>query len=56
MPKLDIFSANALGPLLLPAFSGGQVQFTSKSANSSKNDVNFANGQTDRILVPYSSA
>jgi hypothetical protein len=32
MQKLDIFSANALGPLQLPAVSGGQQQFRCKYA------------------------
>jgi hypothetical protein len=47
MPKLDIYSGNALGPL--PA---GNSSLCVNTPSSSGN-VYFANGQTDRILVPY---
>jgi hypothetical protein len=53
MPKLDIFSANALGSLLLPTFtSTGRCSLQENPPSSSKN-VNFANEQTYRILMPY---
>jgi hypothetical protein len=51
MPKLYIDSANALGPLLLPAFPAGNSYLGVNTPFSSVN-VYFANGQTDRILVP----
>jgi hypothetical protein len=50
--KVDPFIANPLGPLLLPSFSAGKCSLPVHAPSSSKN-VNFANGQTDRILVPY---
>jgi hypothetical protein len=53
MPKLDIFSGNALGPLLVPSFSGKEVKFCLANPPSSSENVNFAIEQTDRILVPY---
>jgi hypothetical protein len=52
MPKLDIYSANALGPLLLPAVSGGHISL-GVNTPSSRGNVYFAKGQTDRILMPY---
>jgi hypothetical protein len=52
MPKLDIYSANALGPLLLPAVRGGHISLGVNTPSRSGN-VYIANGQTDRILVPY---
>jgi hypothetical protein len=45
MPKLVVFSAADLGSLL-----AGNNSFAEKWPSSSGN-VNFANGQTDRILL-----
>jgi hypothetical protein len=57
MPKLDIFIATSLGCLLLHYVSVGQQQFTvGVKTPSSSGNVYFSNGQTDRTLVPYSSA
>jgi hypothetical protein len=50
MPKLDSYSANDLGPLLLPAVSNSSLGV--KMSFSSGN-VYITNGHTDRILVPY---
>jgi hypothetical protein len=48
MPKVDISSATVQAVALL--FRRATVNLPSSSRN-----VNFTNGQTDRILVPYSN-
>jgi hypothetical protein len=49
--KLDIFSANYIGSLLLTYFSGRQQRSLGVNRPSSGGNVYFANRQTDRILV-----
>jgi hypothetical protein len=50
---LDIFRVNPQGSLLLLYVSGGQQQSIGENTPSSSGNVYVANGQTERILVPY---